>query len=266
MMNNLNPNYKQFIKQGEVYAIVPARSGSKGVKNKNLRCLKGYPLIAYSIAAAKLTEGISRVIVSTDSPYYAEVAKYYGGEAPFLRPAEIAGDKSTDLEFMEHAITWLAENEMKLPEFFVHMRPTYPIRELDVISDAVQRMKSDETATSLRSAHLAPNTPYKWFNMREDGYYKSIKEGLTLDEANNPRQSFPDVYIPDGYVDLLRTKFIIDNHLMHGDRMIGFVVPDGVDIDAMKDVEFLEFYIQDHQVDLYDYLSENFKPLDEIKV
>ena len=111
-MNKLEPRFKQLIQYGEVYAIVPARSGSKGVKNKNLRCLKGYPLIAYSIAAAKLTEGISRVIVSTDSPYYAEVAKYYGGEAPFLRPAEIAGDKSTDLEFMEHAIDWIYRNNI----------------------------------------------------------------------------------------------------------------------------------------------------------
>ena len=265
-MNKLENTYNQYIKKGEVYAIVPARSGSKGVKNKNLRCLKGYPLIAYSIAASKLTRGISRVIVTTDSPYYADVAKYYGGEAPFLRPAEISGDKSTDLEFMVHAIKWLAENERCLPEFFVHMRPTYPIRELGVIDNAIQKMVSDKTATSLRSAHLAPNTPYKWFNMREDGYFKSIKDGLSLDDANNPRQSFPDVYIPDGYVDLLRTEFIIDNNLLHGDRMIGFVVPDGVDIDAMKDVEFLEYYVQDHQVELYDYLHKNFKPLEEIKL
>lgn len=265
-MNKLEKDYNQYIQKGEIYAIVPARSGSKGVKNKNLRCLKGFPLIAYSIAAAKLTSGISRIIVTTDSPYYAEVAKYYGGEAPFLRPAEISGDKSTDLEFMAHAIKWLAENEKCLPEFFVHMRPTYPIRELGVIDDAIQKMVSDKTATSLRSAHLAPNTPYKWFNMREDGYFKSIKDGLSLDEANNPRQSFPDVYIPDGYVDLLRTEFIVNNNLLHGDRMIGFVVPDGVDIDAMKDIEFLEYYILDHQVELYDYLHNNFKTLEEIKI
>lgn len=258
--------YKSLIKEGEVYAIIPARSGSKGVKNKNLRCLKGYPLLAYSIAAAKMTKDISRAIVTTDSPFYAKVAEYYGGEAPFLRPAEISGDKSTDLEFMQHAISWLVEHERNLPEFFVHLRPTYPIRELSIMNDAIQQMKSDHTATSLRSAHLAPNTPYKWFNMREDGYYKSIKEGLTLDEANNPRQSFPDVYIPDGYVDLLRTEFIVENNLLHGDRMIGFVVPDGVDIDAMKDVEFLEYYIQDHHSDLYDYLHNNFKPLEELSL
>ena len=262
----MNSQYVSCIKKNLTYAIVPARSGSKGVKNKNLKCLKGYPILAYAIAAAKLTKDISRIIVSTDSDYYAAVAKYYGGEVPFLRPAEISGDRSTDFEFMEHAISWLADNEGVLPEYFAHLRPTYPLREISVISDAIQRMRGDEGATSLRSAHLASNTPYKWFNMREDGYFKCIKEGLTLDEANNPRQAFPDVYIPDGYVDLLRTKFIIENLLLHGNRMIGFVVPGGVDIDAMKDIEYLEYRTVNLQNDIYTYLADNFKPLNEVKL
>lgn len=263
-MSNLDAKYKSCIQAGLAYAIIPARSGSKGVKNKNLRCLKGYPLIAYSIAAAKLSPDIYRVIVTTDSPYYAEVAKYYGAETPFLRPASISGDNSTDLEFMQHAISWLAVNEKQLPEFFVHLRPTYPLREINVISDAISKMHADENATSLRSAHIASNSPFKWFHMREDGYYKSILEGLSLDDANNPRQSFPDVFVPDGYVDVLRTSFIVDNNLMHGDKMIGFVVPNGVDIDAMKDLEFLEYYIQSHQSALFDYLNANYKPLNSI--
>jgi CMP-N-acetylneuraminic acid synthetase len=263
-MSNLDTKYKSCIQAGLVYAIIPARSGSKGVKNKNLRCLKGFPLIAYSITAAKLSPDISRVLVTTDSPYYAEVAMYYGAETPFLRPASISGDTSTDIEFMQHAISWLAENEKLLPEFFVHLRPTYPLREIHVVSDAIQTMQADSTATSLRSAHLASNTPYKWFNKKEDGYYTSILSHLTLDEANNPRQSFPDVFIPDGYVDVLRTQFIIEQNLMHGDRMIGYVVPNGVDIDAMKDLEFLDYYIQGHQSALFDYLNANYNPLNSI--
>lgn len=123
-------------------------------------------------------------------------------------------------------------------------------------------MKEDDTATSLRSAHLASNTPYKWFNMREDGYYKSILDNLTLDEANNPRQAFQDVYIPDGYVDLLRTSFIVNHDLMHGDRMIGYVVPGGIDIDALKDLEYLEYYIAGNGSPILDYLRENYKTLE----
>ena len=259
----MNKELKEKIIKDEVYAIIPARSGSRGVKNKNIRCLKGYPLLAYAIAASKLCGEVSRVIVSTDSEYYARIAAYYGAEIPFLRPAEISGDRSTDIEFMEHAIKWLYDNEGKLPEFFLHMRPTYPLRDPQVVAEAVRRMKADESATSLRSAHLASNTPYKWFNMREDGYFKTIRDDITLDDANNPRQAFPDVYIPDGYADMLRTSHIIDKDLVHGDKMIGFVVEDGVDVDAVKDMEFLEYYISDHESRLYDWLSENYKPLEE---
>lgn len=259
----MNTQILQSIKKDSMYAIIPARAGSKGVKNKNIRCLRGYPLLAYSIVAAKLCPDVTRIIVSTDSEKYAEIARYYGAETPFLRPVELAGDKSTDIEFMKHAICWFYENEYTLPEYFMHLRPTYPLREQNVVNEAVNRIKADVTSTSLRSAHPASNTPYKWFKLREDGYYKSILDGLTLDEANNPRQDFPDIFIPDGYVDVLKTAFIVENNLMHGDRMIGYVVPEGIDVDAMKDIEYLDYYMTDHDHELHRYLKENYKTLEE---
>lgn len=260
----MNKEIVNKIKSNQVYAIIPARSGSKGVKNKNIRCLEGYPMLAYSIVACKLCGGIDRIIVSTDSEEYAEIARYYGAETPFLRPAEISGDKSTDIEFMQHAINWLYDNEGSLPEYFMHIRPTYPLRDPKVMRDALERMKADKTATSLRSAYLASNTPYKWFNLREDGYYKPIRDDMTLDQANNPRQAFPDVFIPDGYVDMLSTAFIVNNDLMHGDRMIGFVVPDGIDVDALKDMEYLEFIIKDSGSPVFEELKKNYKKLEEV--
>lgn len=259
----MNKTIIESIEKDIVCAIIPARAGSKGVKNKNIRTLLGYPMIAYAIAASKMTKGVDRILVSTDSEEYAKIARYYGAETPFLRPAEISGDQSTDIEFMDHAINWLYENEGKVPEYFLHMRPTYPMREIAVIEEAINRMKADANATSLRSAHLASNTPYKWFNLREDGYYKSIRADLTLDEANNPRQAFEDVYVPDGYVDVLRTSFIVENDLMHGDKMIGYVVPGGVDVDALKDLEYLEYYIGGHASEVAEYLKENYKKLED---
>lgn len=243
------------IKKGKVYAIIPARSGSKGVKNKNIRYLEGFPMIAYSIMAARMCKGVDRVIVSTDSEEYAKIAREYGAETPFLRPQEISGDNSTDIEFMQHAINFLAENEGELPEFFMHVRPTYPLRDPKVMEEALNRMVNDDSATSLRSAYLASNTPYKWFNLREDGYYKPIRDDMTLDQANSPRQAFPDVFIPDGYVDMLRTSHIIEKDLMHGDRMIGFVVKSGIDVDALKDMEYLEFIIKDSGSPVFEALK-----------
>ena len=111
-----------------VIAIVPARSGSKGVKDKNLSSLGGYPLLAYSIVAAKLAKQINRVLISTDSEHYAETGRRYGAEAPFLRPAELSGDASTDRDFMLHAMQWMQKYEGQIPEYWVHLRPTTPMR------------------------------------------------------------------------------------------------------------------------------------------
>ena len=254
---------KELIQKGEIYAIIPARAGSKGVKNKNIRCVKGYPLLAYAAAAGALCPQVSRVLVSTDSAEYAKIANYYGAETPFLRPAEYATDTSPDIQFMEHAIGWLAEKEGKLPEVFMHLRPTTPIREMTIVNAAAEKMLADPEATSLRSAHKQVFPPYKMFCVREDGYYRSFVDGMTIDEANNPRQDFSQVYVPDGYVDLLRTEFIMDNHLMHGNRVIAYTIEETVDVDAKKDLEYLEFYMENRETELLKYLRENYKPLEE---
>lgn len=251
------------IKKDEVYAIIPARSGSKGVKNKNIRCMKGYPMMAYSIAAAKICPLISRVIVSTDSEQYAEIARYYGAETPFLRPAEFARDQSTDLEFMNHAVGWFAENENSLPEYFVHLRPTYPLRDVRIISGAIEELRTDPDATSLRSAHLSDFAPYKWFTIGESGYFRCLFDGMEPDEANNPRQGFPDVYIPDGYVDILRTSTIIEDGLLHGKNVHVCIVPDGTDVDTLKEMEKVETDINEKEYQVYQYLKENYKTLEE---
>lgn len=256
--------YKETIKEKEMYAVIPARSGSKGIEDKNIRCLKGYPLIAYSIAAAERCPEISRIIVSTDSPKYAKIANYYGAETPFLRPSEISVDTSTDLEFMNHTIEWLYRNEQKLPEYFMHLRPTSPIRCAEVVEDAVKRIYGDNQATSLRSAHLSIHTPYKWLCLRSDGYFRSFIKEMSVDQANNPRQDFEAVYIPDGYVDILKTKFILDNKLLHGERAIGFIVPDTIDIDTIEDIERIEYYMEKNQDPLLDYLQKRYKTLDEL--
>jgi len=248
-----------YIEKDKVYAIIPARSGSKGVKNKNIKLLHGYPMIAYSIIAAKLTPIIERILVTTDSQDYATLANKYGAETPFLRPAEISQDTSTDLEFMQHCINWLYENEKKVPEYFVHLRPTNPLRQLFYIKSAIDTIKKDKNATSLRSAHLASNTPYKWFKISEDRYFKSILGDRTNDEANNPRQKFEDVYIPDGYVDILKTEFIVKNDLIHGQNMVPFIVPECIDIDAKKDIDLLEWYIKKYNSDVLDYLINNYE-------
>jgi CMP-N-acetylneuraminic acid synthetase len=246
------------IQRDMVYAIIPARSGSKGIPNKNIMLLGGFPLIAYSIAAARLTKGIDRVIVSTDSRQYADIAIRYGAEVPVLRPAAISRDTSIDFEFIEHSINWLFDNEGKAPEYFVHLRPTSPLRETVIIEKAIACFKADNKASSLRSAHPVNFTPHKWFWKDKSGHFNTIVENMTLDDANNPRQSFPNIYIPDGYVDVLRTEYIVKHDKIHGDLMIGFESPDSIDIDFKEEMETIGEIIGKSDSKVYQYLKDNY--------
>ena len=120
----------------DIVAIIPARSGSKSLQDKNIALLSGHPLIAYSITAAKCSALIKRVIVSTDSERYASIAVQYGAEVPFLRPAEFSTDNSTDRDFLVHAMSWLEQNKQIRPEYWVHLRPTTPLRDPKIIDNA----------------------------------------------------------------------------------------------------------------------------------
>src|SRR5210317_1800117 len=110
-----------------IVALIPARSGSKRVPDKNIRLLAGHPLMAYSIAAALQSKIFKKVIVSTDSQRYADIAGHYGAEVPFLRPAKIAGDTSPDIEWVVHTLSQLRENGQDY-ECFSILRPTSPFR------------------------------------------------------------------------------------------------------------------------------------------
>jgi len=226
----------------DICAIIPARSGSKGVPNKNIRPICGIPLIAYSIAVALKSKMISRVIVSTDSQEYADLAIKYGAEAPFLRPADISGDKATDTEFFQHAINWFEENEGKAPAYFAHLRPTTPIRDADVVDDALcQFIKTDHTA--LRSAHKMSESSYKTFEI-EDGKFKRLcDQGFDLESANLARQSFPMTYNANGYIDIIRSELVKNRGLVHGDSVMAYVTETGYEIDEISDLDFLEFVL-----------------------
>ncbi len=242
----------------KTYAIIPARGGSKGVPGKNIRLIGGFPLIAYSIVAARLALGIDRVIVSTDSEEIASIAKKYGAEVPFIRPVELSQDQSPDRDFVIHALDWFSAQESgSEPDFLVHLRPTTPFRDPSVISQAVQRFIETPNATSLRSAHPCSESPFKWFLLKENGFFTGIQTD-DMDMLNQPRQMFPTVYIPDGYVDVLRVSFVAASDTIHGDKVMGFVSPVCKEVDTLEDFEALEFQLEKQGSPLYRYLIENF--------
>ena len=227
-----------------IYAIIPARAGSKGIPRKNVNLLKGKPLIAYSLQLCKKSSLIQRTIVSTDSKEYAKIANEYGGETPFLRPVEISKDNSTDYEFVVHALEWFGKNEGKIPEYLVHLRPTTPLRRIEIVDAAIKKLIKQNDATALRSVHEMPESAYKCFEI-DDGYLKTIGNTGTfnLDDANNARQSFPKTYHANGYVDVIKTEFIINNNRLHGSKVIPFITPRTNEVDCPDDLDQLEFDI-----------------------
>ena len=238
-------------------AVIPARSGSKGVPGKNIAKLNGHPLIAYSIAAAKLA-GVERVLVSTDSKEYADIAQHYRAEVPFLRPAELSTDHSTDYEFMRHAMEWIIENERIEPPYWLHLRPTTPLRDPSILKEAIKSIKNHPQATSLRSGHEAPESPFKWLMMDKKGYFIGLREDLTPEKVNLPRQSFPPVYIPNGYIDIVRASHVLKNRTLHGEKMLIFKTPPVIEIDTKEDFEYVNYKVKNICTPLMEYLAKNF--------
>ncbi len=212
----------------EVLALIPARGGSKGIPRKNLLPLAGKPLIAHTIARAKACSTITRVLVSTDDTEIAEVSRRHGAEVPFMRPPEFAGDLSTDFEVFRHALAWLAEKEGYRPRLIVHLRPTGPVRRVELIDEAVTLMLAHPEATALRGVAPAQQTPYKMWR-REGAFLRPL---LTLDGVaepyNQPRQGLPQVYWQNGYVDIVRPDVVLEQGRMCGDRVLSFVVDEPV--------------------------------------
>ena len=161
-----------------------------------------------------------------------------------MRPDEYSDDKSTNYDFVKHLLDWLAKNEGNTPDYIIHLRPTTPLRDPSILDSAIENFMNNIEATSLRSAHEMSETAYKQFEL-EGKYFKTICTGsFDLDDANTSRQWFPKTYSPNGYVDILRTSHILKNHLLHGNRVMGYVTDFAIEVDTIDDFEFLEWQIK----------------------
>ena len=241
-----------------IIAIIPARGGSKGVPGKNIKTLAGYPLIAYSIIACKLSRQIARVIISTDSTEIANISKNYGAEIPFLRPPEISQDHSTDLEFVLHALNWFKSHENEEPDYLVHIRPTTPLREPTLIDSAIDKILADPTSSGLRSVHEIPESPYKMFGIK-DGYLAGLYPDDPRPEYYNlPRQNFPPLYKPNGYVDIIKRQTVRNGASLHGSKMLAFITQTAVEVDSPEEFQYLEFEITKNKYQIYEYLGGNY--------
>lgn len=241
-----------------IISLIPARAGSKGIPKKNIKLLAGYPLIAYSIIASKLSSRIERTIVSTDSQEFAEIALSYGAEAPFLRPPEISRDNSLDIEYVKHALKWFQTNEGNQPEYLVILAPPSPLRDPVLIDGAIEKIIRIKEATSLRSAYETEESPYKLFEIKNDFYAGLFPDDPRPEYYNFPRQVFPPVYHPNGYVDIIKSQTLTNLGSLHGPRILSFITPDVGELDRSEDFDFIEFVLRKQKNPVYEYLKKNF--------
>ncbi|MBI5667990.1 MAG: acylneuraminate cytidylyltransferase family protein [Chloroflexi bacterium] len=225
-----------------VLALIPARGGSKGIPRKNVMPLAGKPLIAYSILQAQASRHITRVIVSTDDDEIAAVAREWGAEVPFMRPAEYAQDLSPDIDAFRHALLWLEQQENYRPDLVVHLRPPGPVRRVELIDAAIELLLAHPDADAVRSVSLARQTPYKMWRIAADGKLEPLLrvEGMP-DCQSVPRQQLPVVYWQNGYVDVLRPRAVLEKNSMWGDCALPFIVEDELyELDYPEDIPAVE--------------------------
>jgi len=233
-----------------ILGIIPARGGSKSIPRKNIRLFAGHPLIAYSIAAGLAANSITRLIVSTDDEEIAEIARSYGAETPFLRPAEFAQDATPDLPAFQHALRWLEERETYRPELIVHIRPTVPLRPTQLIDEAVALLQTTPDADSVRGVGVAQHTPYKMWRTCDDGFLTPLLTDTSGEPYNMPRQALPVVYQHTGHIDVMRHDTLMRQHSMSGGRILPIVIESRycVDIDTEDDWTYAEWLVSTGRV------------------
>ncbi len=225
----------------KVVATICARGGSKGVPGKNTRLLCGKPLLVYTIEVARRCELVDRIVVSTDAPEIAEIAKANGAEVPFLRPEELARDASPKLPVIKHAIQYLESQEGYYADVVVDLDPTSPLRTEEDI-EACIRMVSDGGADNVFSVTKARRNPY--FNMVEivDGRVKLVKP---LPRPVVRRQDAPQVYDVNGSIYAWKKETLMNNDSLFLERTMIYEMPEwAIDIDSETDFRFVEFILK----------------------
>lgn len=225
-------------------AFIFARGGSKGIPRKNIVYLAGKPLIAYSIETALKCPSITRVIVSTDDEEIAKVAKQYGAEVPFLRPKELALDRSSEWEAWQHAIRFIQNQPNNSIDLFVSLPPTSPLRSVDDVEKCIAEHINSE-ADIIITTKEAERSPY--FNMvklDKDGYLQLV---CATEKTIHHRQEVPAVYDMTTVAYVAKPEFILGSKGVFDGRVQSVVIPPerAVDIDTLFDFKIAEMLIRE---------------------
>lgn len=226
----------------KIYAIIPARGGSKGIQGKNIKLLAGKPLIAWTIEEAKKVPEISRVIVNTDDNDIANTAAIYGAEV-FLRPKSLAEDRTEDLPVFRHHLRVL-QNNHELPDMIVDLRATAPLRRANRIQEGINLLKNagKTGADSVRAVSKAAKHPYKMWKLLENGFLQPLfsEEQTGLKEPYNAaRQILLKIYQNNGAMNAFWPETVLHGNSMTGKRILGYIMEDWESVNIDTEIDFL---------------------------
>ncbi len=225
-------------------ALIPARSGSKRIKDKNIRLLNGHPLMAYTIQAAIDSDIFDSVVCATDSSLYAKVAEYYGAEVPLLRPSEISGDKSPDIDWVVWLLRELNAMGRKYDVFSI-LRPTSPFRLASTIQQAWQSFSEHPTADSLRAIEKCKQHPGKMWVIRGNHMFPVMPftNGQTPWHSSQYK-ALPEVYVQNASLEIAWSRIALEQNTIAGESVIPFIseAMEGFDINESDDWLLAEHY------------------------
>lgn len=222
--------------------LIPARAGSKRVANKNVRSLAGHPVLAYTISAAIESGVFDAVLVSTDSEEYAAIARHYGAEVPFLRPAQYAGDLSPDVEWIDYTLRALRAAGRDYDGFSI-LRPTSPLRMPETIRRAYNLFVSDPAADSLRAVEKCKQHPGKMWVVRGQRLLPLLPFGPAEQPWHStPYQALPEIFIQNASLEMAWTRVVFQGRTIAGNVIVPFVTQghEGFDVNDPENWLVLE--------------------------
>lgn len=227
----------------KILGVITARGGSKGIPGKNIKLFLGKPLIAHTIEVALESGVFDKLILSTDDPKIAGVAKSFGCEVPFLRPAELAGDTTPHIPVMQHAVNWLREKENYEPDYVMILQPTSPLRQAFHIKEAVEMIKK-EGADSLVSVSLVPKHFHPdWQFVKDDKQRIKIFTGTPLKNIVTRRQDLPDTFYKNGAIFLFKSGLLFEKEpSIYGNDVLAYQMDDkySINIDTPDEWKIAE--------------------------
>lgn len=229
------------IEKNLIWSLIPVKKNSKRVKNKNKKKINGIPLFVYSILASLSCKKIKKTFISTDDKFVKKTSEIFQIEVPFLRPKKISGSKSEDYEYVNHFLNFIKKKYEYLPEFIIQLRPTSPFRSIKELNRAIKNIEKDVKATSLRSSHLADHPPEKQFRIKNKYYCNVDLKKIRNDKFNKPSYLFKKTFEPNGYIDILKTQFLLKNKKkIYGEKILPFITKKIIDIDTEEDFKIAQ--------------------------